>query len=519
MNEIVPFSITADTDQKPLSHSLTYTNQDYNSLKSRMIEIIEQKFSKDFTDFSESSLAMMLIELWAFLADQLSFKIDQVANELFIDTVTETANIMRLANLVGFKPTPPLAAKAMFSINLNHAITNDFAIDTPLEVTFQAASGQGERHMELFQADEYNNPIYDKPIVVPAGAMFVTNVVGIEGKTNYKQLEGLGTPWQQVILSVNNVLWGSISVTVNGEQWREVDFFTGWQPLPEYRIEWLEGYKAVIVFGDNSTGLVPPKNSTIRVTYRVGGGESGNIVTGAINRGIPLHVAGLGHMITCQISNYTKGEGGYSGDQIEDIRAKLPLYMKNQGRAVTGSDYKSICEGFASPANGLIGKAAVALRNQGCAGNIVDIYVLAKDGTIGLTKVSDNLKKELSAELLKKKMFSDYICLRDGEVVLVDINVSITIAEINKRNEAAIRDKVNRRLANLFSLRHFEFGQSLKEADIIKAVADIQEIDHVYAAFTTVRSIEEGHGSISVVSVGFKEIIRPDNVVVTFQYK
>jgi hypothetical protein len=52
------------------------------------VDFIKEKFADEFTDFVESSLAIMLIENWAFLADTLSFKIDQVANEIFIDTVS-----------------------------------------------------------------------------------------------------------------------------------------------------------------------------------------------------------------------------------------------------------------------------------------------------------------------------------------------------------------------------------------------------------------------------------------------
>ena len=95
--------------------TLNHTGQDYWSMKSRMMDLIKQNYAKDFNDFTESSLGMMLLEMYAFLADQLSFKIDQISNEVFIDTVTELYNANRLANFVGFKPTPPLPSKALFS--------------------------------------------------------------------------------------------------------------------------------------------------------------------------------------------------------------------------------------------------------------------------------------------------------------------------------------------------------------------------------------------------------------------
>ena len=85
--------------KNPPIFNLNYTSQDYWSLKTRLIDYIKQNFEDDFTDFVESSLAIMLIENWAFLADTLSFKMDQIVNELFIDTVTEVENAFRLSKL------------------------------------------------------------------------------------------------------------------------------------------------------------------------------------------------------------------------------------------------------------------------------------------------------------------------------------------------------------------------------------------------------------------------------------
>jgi len=56
---------------------------------------------------------------------------DQIANEIFIDTVTEIENAFRLAQLVGFQPQPPIAARAMFTANLNNPLLADTVIPTP----------------------------------------------------------------------------------------------------------------------------------------------------------------------------------------------------------------------------------------------------------------------------------------------------------------------------------------------------------------------------------------------------
>jgi hypothetical protein len=110
---VSPYDIGSTPKQTNIV-SLNYTNQDFYSMKSRLVGFIKEKFGNDFNDFVESNLAIMLIENFSFLADTLSFKIDQIANELFIDTVTELDNAFRLAKLTGLRPQPPIGSKALF---------------------------------------------------------------------------------------------------------------------------------------------------------------------------------------------------------------------------------------------------------------------------------------------------------------------------------------------------------------------------------------------------------------------
>ena len=106
--EIKPLS-QSEEGKNSLTFNLNYTNQDFWSMKTRLVDFIKERFGSSgtelpntFNDFVESSIAIMLIENWAFLADTLSFKMDQIVNEMFIDTVTEVENAFRLAKLVGF---------------------------------------------------------------------------------------------------------------------------------------------------------------------------------------------------------------------------------------------------------------------------------------------------------------------------------------------------------------------------------------------------------------------------------
>ncbi len=136
-----------------------------------------------------------------------------------------------------------------------------------------------------------------------------------------------------------------------------------------------------------------------------------------------------------------------------------------------------------------------------------------------MIKANDNLKTEFAQELIKKKMFTDTVCVKDGDVVVVDINVDIILDRINRRFEHAIREKVERKIWSYFALENWEFGQSLKESEIIKALAEIGELAHIDATFMTENSIETGKGTTNLVTAKYHEIIRPDNINISFSYK
>lgn len=522
MPENCPFEVSPYSQSKSINNdkvsSLNYTNQDFWSLKTRLIQFIRDRFGSNgtvlpnsFNDFVEGSVAVMLIENWAFVADMLSFKIDQMVNELFIDTVTETDNAFRLCQLVGFKPTPPIPARSLWVASISNLYSQDIIISSP--VTVSVVSDQGPITIELFAADSKNNPIFDQDIMLPAGSSTNSSIVGLEGITFIDQFTGNGQNLQNFATTRTSVVYESISVTVDGDLWERVDYFTDSQPRKEYRVEFDSQYRAYVMFGNNRAGLSPPLGSVIRIKAREGGGSIGNIVTGYVQYQAIARLGVTGDPVPVTFRNYTKGENGYDGDNIEDIRRKLPNYLRTQDRAVTGSDYKTLTDQFATPYNGQIGKSTCSLRNHGCAGNVVDIYVLARDGSDGLAEAGDLLKSELLEMLEHKKMITDHVCIKNGEVLEVDISLEVTISRINKKFEQEVRTNLELKIAEFFRLNEWDYGMNLREGDLVKALASVRQVDGLDIVFTT------NEGSGNAVFPKFYQIIRTGTVEISFMYE
>jgi hypothetical protein len=512
-----PFEITPYDVSTPLAitniANFNYTNQDFWSMKSRMIDFVKERFIDDFNDFVESSLAIMMIENFAFVADTLSFKIDQLANEIFIDTVAEIDNAFRLSLLVGFEPTPPIAARSLWTAQINTELTEDAVIPAPYP--FTVGTPDGSINMELFPADSENNPILDEGIIIPAGKTLISSVVGLEGQTRDETFSSNGAPNQTYVLSFSSVILDSVRVFVDGVQWEQVDYFTDSQPRREFRLQYNSDYSAFIIFGDNRAGMIPTQGAAIFVSYRIGGGTIGNITTGSVTTQTVLTTGVFPFNLPVIFNNYTRGEFGYNGDTLEDIRRKLPEYLRTQNRAVTGLDYKTLADQFVTPYHGQVGKATAVLRNYGCAANIIDIYILAREDLNDLAEASNELKVDLEEMYEVTKMFTDHVCIRDGVIIEVDITID-ALADRNQRKfEEETRTRIARRLADYFDLVNWEYGQDLQDTDLIKVLADIREILRMDITLTT----SDPDNSGQIVTADFNEIIRSDDIFINFTYQ
>jgi len=515
--ENCPFEVTpydkSGLVKTPKLVNINYTNQDFWSMQSRLIDYIKQNFADDYNDFVESDISMMLIEIWSFIADTLSFKIDQTANEIFIDTVSQVDNMFRLSTLIGFVPQPPIGATSMWSATINNLLNTDLFIATPVVV--QINTDNGSRTIELYAADINNNPIYNEPIIISSGSFLNTTIIGVEGKTFTQTASGTGQINQFVRLSNGPVIWKSIRVNVDGIEWQQVDYFTDSQPRREFRVEYDPAYNAFVVFGNNTAGLIPSPSSAIVITYRSGGGVAGNIVTGSVELQQNYEVPGFGFRVPVNFRNYTKGEFGYSGDTIEDIKRKLPLWIRTQNRIVSGDDIEIFANQFATEFNGQVGKAKAVLRNYGCAANIIDLYVLTLDINNGLIEPTNGLKLELQNAMNNLKMLTDFICIKSGIVLSVDVHADLTLDKFYRKFEDDFRNKVNTRINSFFSTNNWDYGKTLKNTDLIKVMSDLIEISSIEVHFQT--DNEENSGE--VVTTKFYEIIRPATIDINFVYE
>ncbi len=60
----------------------------------------------------------MFVELWAYLADILTFYQERIANEAFITTATQLDSLLRLVDLINYRPSPGSAASGLVAFTV-----------------------------------------------------------------------------------------------------------------------------------------------------------------------------------------------------------------------------------------------------------------------------------------------------------------------------------------------------------------------------------------------------------------
>src|SRR3972149_1922721 len=96
-------------DMTLLAQTVDLTDKDFDSLRLRLQNLVRSVFP-EWTDFNVASFGNLLVELYAFVGDVLTFYQDNQARESRIATATQRKNLIALTKLLGFRPAGARAA-------------------------------------------------------------------------------------------------------------------------------------------------------------------------------------------------------------------------------------------------------------------------------------------------------------------------------------------------------------------------------------------------------------------------
>ena len=105
-----------------------FQSYDFDNLRRTMISYLRTNYPEDFNDYIESSEYLALIDLIAFLGQNISFRMDLNARENFLELAERRESVLRLARLLSYNPKRNQAATGMLKVT--SVSTTEEVIDT-----------------------------------------------------------------------------------------------------------------------------------------------------------------------------------------------------------------------------------------------------------------------------------------------------------------------------------------------------------------------------------------------------
>lgn len=443
-----------------------YSSRDYASIRDDLIDLIPS-FVPEWTSRNSSDFGIVLLQLFAYVADSLNYYADRSANEAFLETATQRGSVIRLARLLGYNPTSTLAATTDLT----------FSNSTGADITVPAGS-----QVSTTPTDSDSTPITfetDEDLVVPATSS--ATVGATEGTTVSDEQVGVsdGSVDQTFALFNPDVIQGSVQVFVDGVEWNPADHLITCGPY-DTCVGFLldENDVTSLVFGDGANGVVPAAGAIITATYRVGGGAAGNVAANTLVNIIDSLPAGL------TVLNNSAATGGADSETTDSIRVNASKQFSTNQRAVTLDDYANLAVGVPG-----VGKASAVSGSL----NSVTSYVVPQGG--GGVDEGGDPTTQLAALLVTVQETLAAAAPASASVTVlpstyVPINVTVTVHASNTYRQDRVQSDATSALTDLFDIDNVILGDQITVADIQLAMAGV-----VGAAWTDISVLDRDDGT------------------------
>ena len=219
---------------------------------------------------------------------------------------------------------------------------------------------------------------------------------------------------------------------------------------------------------------ISPKNTTLKVIYRYGGGLSNNVVANSIKNidklVIEFPVATESNQATAMVNslvcnNIKAAAGGAPPLTIADLKTQISSARNQQSRIVTQQDLLSRI--YTLPSNfGRVVRASLAKDERNPLAT--QLFVLSLDRNAKLAVAPDALKMNMSKYLNEFRLISDAIDILDGTVINYGIN--FTLITVPSSNKSLVVASVISNLKKISQFKYFQMDQPLVESDIISAI-------------------------------------------------
>lgn len=438
----------------------------YQSIKAQLLEdlanIKDDNGNQLITDLSDGNILVIILSMFAAIAETLHFYIDNAAQESFLSTARKYDSVVKLGRLVDYHPKAATAARVDVRLNRNTSATGA-VVTIPKGTEFQDTAG--------------NTWLSTRPVTMGAYVDHVNIPLIQHSFYNLDKLEGLSLSIDTADSTTKSVLsimislgsiegglyeQGTLQLEIDGKPWVEVTSFAySREGDRHFMVETDDDGIPYIIFSNYVSEASIGERITKASCY-ITQGSSGNVAANSITS-VPSIISSILELAT--IFNVEAAGGGTNYEDIQTLKQNIPLSVRTTGVAITKQD-------FIDQALLVSGVREVALEYE--CGKKMTLYVAAANGLIAAEDILESVRNQLkpslpiSTELTVKSVGKN--------LMVLDIEV------IGKRGftKDKINEEVMTALMTAYAPENSSIGSSVRISDIYALVDNCKSVDYLH---------------------------------------
>lgn len=433
---------------------LTPYQRSYNDIKAKLISGLKARVP-EITDFSEGNIFILIIGIFAAIAEVIHYYIDNMAREAFLPTARRYSSLMKHAKLVDYH----IKAAYPSSVDLTLYRSNGKSLESNILIqantVFESTDGKKWLVSKdiLWEKGTYSIkvPVIQKELVGEPNRISFGNI------TSQNAVIYLGT-----LPTDKKYVEGSMVLYIGGELWTLVDTFAYAGPLDKvYKVELDSELEPYITFGDGRFGMKPDLNLAVEGSYYLTYGSKGNIPENSFTS-VPQEL--LDYANDLMVMNTYAAAGGTNYETFDMLKDHIPLSVKTLGVAITKEDFEAIAK--------LVPGVDKAYVDYICGKSVI-IYITPDNGGEASEALLDETEKRIS----QSKVITTYIEVKSTHQALIYIEA--TIQGRKSFSKIDITDQVKKALVEAYSYQTSDINKVVRLSDLYALIDNQSMVDYL----------------------------------------
>lgn len=434
----------------------------YQQIKAKLVESLmglkDSQGQKLITDYSEGNILIIILSLFAAIAEVLHYYVDNMARETFLSTARRYDSVVKHGALVDYHARAAIAATV--DVILSRSITGNSIgakLTIPQSTVFTDSNGNSwlsardviwysnvtTCKVPLIQHEKYTSSALNN-MVIPSGDRVILNLGTLPNGKYYEQ--------------------GSMSLQIGGESWVLVDTFAKSKPTDKhFMVSVDEALNPYIMFGDGTFGKKPAAGAKItNVVFYLTNGSQGNVKSNTITS-IPSVISSS--ITDATVSNAYDAAGGSNYENFTMLKEHIPLSVKTLGVAITKEDFESLAM--------LVDGVNKAKADYEC-GRKLTVYISPDGGAVASSELINRVYNLLS----QRAPMTTWLKVKSAGKVQIILEMDVTGKKSYKTAE--IQTQILTALYNAYSPEQAQIGGDVRISDIYALIDNLSTVNYLH---------------------------------------